>query len=155
MICGFFIVGMQSVSLILTGIALLGFSAPFAILPLFPLMSNSVNKEDPEAEIILTYISGIYNAALGIGAIFGPLIGSYLFYYFGFLYTAYFLGILWMLLSAILLLTGPWSKETSISDKNWTEIDVELQKYKGKQENKSEFFDSLKVSLKCSISASN
>lgn len=101
---GFFVVAIESVPFIISGIALLGFAAPFAILPLFPMMRNSVLKEDRNTEEVLNAISGLYNAALGIGAILGPLIGANLYYYFGFYTTAYCLGNACVILSILLFL---------------------------------------------------
>jgi hypothetical protein len=85
---GFYIVSIESVAFILFGIALLGFAAPFAILPLFPMMRNSVLVDDGNTEKVLNAISGLYHAALGIGSIIGPLIGANLYHYFGFYTTA-------------------------------------------------------------------
>jgi MFS family permease len=89
---GFFVVANEDVTYFLIGVGLLGFSAPFAVLPLFPMMTNSIDKENENAENVTNILSGLYNAALGIGAIIGPLIGANLYYYFGFNTTAYCLG---------------------------------------------------------------
>jgi MFS family permease len=86
---GFFIVATNNVGVFLLGISLLGFAAPFAVLPLFPMMTNSVKKQDNNCRNAMNTLSGLYNAALGVGAILGPLIGANLYYYFGFFTTAY------------------------------------------------------------------
>lgn len=86
---GFFVVATDDVEIFLLGISLLGFSAPFAVLPLFPMMTNSINNHDHGCENAMNVLSGLYNSALGIGAILGPLIGANLYYYFGFFATAY------------------------------------------------------------------
>lgn len=89
---GFYTVATETIGFFLLGIALLGFSAPFAVLPLFPMMTSSVDKSNHNHEMVTNALSGLYNAALGVGAIIGPLIGANLYYYFGFFTTAYVLG---------------------------------------------------------------
>mmetsp|Transcript_11767 Transcript_11767/g.11727 ORF Transcript_11767/g.11727 Transcript_11767/m.11727 type:complete len:111 (-) Transcript_11767:213-545(-) len=89
---GFFVVSVTSVLFFLLGISMLGFAAPFTILPLFPLMRNSLKKDYRNSSEAINVLSGLYNAALGIGAIVGPLIGSNLYYYFDFFTTAFVLG---------------------------------------------------------------
>ena len=89
MAVGFFIVAIKSVIFFLIGISVLGFAAPFTILPLFPMMRNSLRKNYRNSHEAINVLSGLYNAALGIGAVLGPLIGSNLYFYFGFFTTAY------------------------------------------------------------------
>mmetsp|Transcript_8538 Transcript_8538/g.9676 ORF Transcript_8538/g.9676 Transcript_8538/m.9676 type:complete len:108 (+) Transcript_8538:994-1317(+) len=103
---GFFVVSIESVLFFLIGIAILGFSAPFAILPLFPMMRNSLNKENKSSGNVINTLAGLYNAALGIGAIIGPLVGANLYYYFEFSTTAYILGNVCIVLSFVLFCTG-------------------------------------------------
>lgn len=62
MSAGFIVVASDNSYIFLLGIAILGFSAPFAILPLFPMMSNTIDKNESNGEVIKNTLSGLYNA---------------------------------------------------------------------------------------------
>ena len=69
---------------------MLGFSAFFSLVPLFPEIVQAV-KESPEIqnsgisqERLYDNLSSIYNIAFGIGNVMGPIMGSELTYNYGF-----------------------------------------------------------------------
>ena len=106
MCAGFFVSVIETVEWFLIGIAILAIWAPLVVLPIFPLMANSISNKEENAELIKTNLSGLYNASLGVGSIFGPVIGSYLYFYFGFSVTVFCLGITGVALLIVLILTG-------------------------------------------------
>jgi len=126
---GFFTVATEAQGMFILGISLLGFAAPFTILPLFPMMTNSIAKDEENSEQIKNTLSGLYNAALGIGAILGPLIGSHLYYYFGFDTTAYCLWNACIVLSIILFISGGWCRSSDSLEDYHEHFDIDLPDY--------------------------
>ena len=70
---------------LIIGISILGFSLPFSLCPLFPLMMNVIKENFSSRTTTASDLaSGLYTASFGIGTIIGPLLGAYLDWLFGF-----------------------------------------------------------------------
>ena len=102
----------DSIAVLTVGICILGFSASFNIIPLFPLMMREVKFNfimEGDAKVS-DLASGLYTASFGLGAIAGPLTGVYLEWLFGFRITTDILSMTVLLLLAVMLLTGEYKK---------------------------------------------
>ena len=125
---GFYIVSTLSRVYFLLGIGTLGFSAPFLILPLFPMMMSSIDKNEVNSVAIKNAVSGLYNAWLGIGAILGPIISANLYYYFDFEVTVLFLGTSSLMLAVVLVMFGCWGKVEKVQETN-ENFDLDIPDY--------------------------
>ena len=79
----------KNVAVMTTGLCLAGFFMSSTVIPLMPEMLQASRKAFPDCDRDLSssLLSGIYNAAFGVGQAVGPVLGSLLYQLIGFRYT--------------------------------------------------------------------
>jgi predicted MFS family arabinose efflux permease len=99
------------IAVLIFGISILGFSASFNVIPLFPLMMIEIKKIYCMGDSKVSDLaSGLYTASFGLGCIIGPLSGAYLEWLFGFRITTDILANITFILLAIMLMTSEYKK---------------------------------------------
>jgi MFS family permease len=80
--------------LMLIGLMLMGCAITFCLIPALPEMIRSVENDfDNSKGEVNDVASGVFNTALGVGQVSGPLMGSFLTHKFGFRNTTDFLSL--------------------------------------------------------------
>ena len=84
--------------------ALIGFSAAFAVIPLYPEIMRLIEKHFQRDGNAKDVISALYNAAFGMGGVLGPVVGAHLTQTFGFKNCTDILSIAALCLFVVMLL---------------------------------------------------
>ncbi len=106
----------QSIVFMIIGISILGFSLPFNLVPLFPMMMAVIKDNFSSRTTTANDLaSGLYTASFGVGTIIGPLLGAYLDWLFGFSMTTDILASFCILMLAVLLILYAMDKHRNTS----------------------------------------
>ena len=113
----------------LVGLTLMGWAITFCLIPALPEMIRTVENDfDNSKGEVNDVASGIFNTALGIGQVSGPLIGSFMTHQIGFRSTTDLLSIYAIVFGTIYFIFGGGVQSILNVFKSAKQIEEEQQK---------------------------